>query len=71
MNVVLWLVGIAASVGAIFCFLQYKNQPSENTGFSWMIYSIILVVVACACAFAWFFRKRQDDADQDISITKF
>ena len=71
MNVVLWLVGIAASAGAIFCFWQYKHQPSENTGFQWMIYAIVLVVVACVCAFAWFFRKRQDDADQDISITKF
>jgi glucan phosphoethanolaminetransferase (alkaline phosphatase superfamily) len=71
MNAVLWVVGIAASIGAIVCFWEYKQQPSENEGFSWMIYSIICVLIACACAFVWFFRKSRDEADQDISITKF
>jgi flagellar basal body-associated protein FliL len=71
MNVVLWVVGIAASAGAIYFFDHYAKQPSENTGFSNMIYAIICVAVACVCAFIWFYKKTKEQADQDISITKF
>ena len=71
MNVVLWIVGLAATGGAIYFFDMYAKQPSENTGFSNMVIALVCVGVACVCAFVFFYKKTRDAADQDISITKF
>lgn len=71
MNAVLWVVGLISTGAAIYCFWQYRGQPSENAGFTWMMLSIVFAVLACACAGYYFFKKFREDADQDISITKF
>ncbi len=71
MNVVLWIVGLAATGGAIYFFDHYARQPSENQGFSNMIIALVCVGVACVCAFVWFYKRTKEEADQDISITKF
>ena len=71
MNVLLWVVGLISTGGAIWSFMKYNAQKSENAGFSWMMMAIVFAVIACACAFVFFFRKFRADADQDISITKF
>ena len=71
MNVLLWVVGLIATCGAIYSFVQYSSQKTENEGFHWMWITIACAVVACICAFVYFFKKFRADADQDISITKF
>ena len=71
MNVLLWVVGLISTGIAIWSFVQYSEQKSENAGFNWMIVTIVCAVVACGCAFVYFFRKFRAEADQDISITKF
>lgn len=72
MNVLLWVVGLASTVFAIWQFNEYSNQPSEVQGF-WphMVLAMAGAAVACACAFVYFYKKTKDAADQDISITKF
>src|SRR5215211_5272477 len=71
MNAVLWVVGLIATGVAIWQFVIYSRQTSESEGFEHMIFAIVAALVACGCAFGWFFRKSRDEADQDISITKF
>ena len=71
MNALLWGVAIVATVAAIYFFDHYTKQPSENAGFSNMIYAIVCLAVACVCAFVWFYKRTKEQADQDISITKF
>jgi hypothetical protein len=71
MNVVLWVVGLAATGGAIYFFNLYSKQTSENEGFHNILIAIALAVVACICAFVFFYKKTREAADQDISITKF
>ena len=72
MNVLLWAVGLISTGLAVWQFMQYNAQKSENAGF-WphMVLCLIFAAVACVCAFVFFFRKFRADADQDISITKF
>lgn len=71
MNVLLWVLGLGSTVAAIWFFRQYSVQPSENHGFGNMLLAIVFAVVACICAFIFFYKKTRDEADQDISITKF
>jgi hypothetical protein len=72
MNVLLWVVGLASSVFAIWQFNEYSKQATESQGF-WphMVLAIVGIAVACVCAFIWFYKKTKEQADQDISITKF
>ena len=71
MNVLLWLVGLISTGGALWFFYQYSTQKTENEGFHNMVIAIVFAAVACVCAFVFFFKKFKADADQDISITKF
>ena len=71
MNVLLWVVGLAATGFAIWQFSIYSSQPSENEGFTHMMLAIVGIIIACVCAFVFFYKKTREAADQDISITKF
>ena len=72
MNALLWVVGLASTIVAIWQFSAYAAQPNENEGF-WphMVLALIFAAVACVCAFIFFYKKFHAEADQDISITKF
>lgn len=71
MNVLLWVVGLAATAFALWSFNQYAKHPTENEGFNYMVMAIVGIIVACVCAFIFFYKKTKEAADQDISITKF
>ena len=71
MNVLLWVVGLAATGAAIYFFNEYSKQTSESQGFQNMVIAIVCLGIACVCAFVFFYKKTKEEADQDISITKF
>jgi drug/metabolite transporter (DMT)-like permease len=71
MNVLLWVVGIGATAIALWQFWEYRSQPSGLGFWPHMVMAIVFATIACVCAFVFFYRKRVEEADQDISITKF
>lgn len=71
MQALLWVVGLASAGFAVYQFNEYTKHTSESAGFSHMIMAIAGIVVFCVCAFVIFYKKFHQDADQDISITKF
>lgn len=72
MNLLLGLIGLVSAVFAVWQFNEYSKQTSESQGF-WphMVLCIVGIAIACICAFVFFYKKTRDEADQDISITKF
>lgn len=55
-------------LGALFCFSKY-TKIGVDAGFSWLVVSLVCLVLAMVCGGAWFLTKPKESMD-DISITK-
>jgi type VI protein secretion system component VasK len=70
MNVLLWVIGLAASAAAIWQFWEFKQQQYDDI-WPHLVLTGVFAGVACVCAGIFFFKKFKEEGDQDISITKF
>jgi heme/copper-type cytochrome/quinol oxidase subunit 4 len=68
MDILYWVVGIIASVGAIYYFIRFLNVPanSNDKGSLWI--AIGAAVVACICALLYFLRHMNQE--EEIHITE-
>jgi len=68
LDIVYWVVGLLASVGAIYYFIQFLNSrgPEGNKTFLW--YAIGAAAVACICAVLYF--VRHVNKEEEFHITE-
>ncbi|MCA1613974.1 MAG: hypothetical protein LC800_07455 [Acidobacteria bacterium] len=68
LDIVYWVVGILASIGAIYYFIQFLNSrgPEGNKSYLWI--AIGAAVVACICALLYF--VRHVNKEEEFHITE-
>jgi ribose/xylose/arabinose/galactoside ABC-type transport system permease subunit len=68
LDIVYWVVGLLASVGAIYYFVRFLTSrgPEGNTTYLWI--AIAAAVVACVCALLYFLRHV--NKEEEIHITE-
>ena len=71
MNKLLLLIGVLTlGAGAVFLY-KYISQVDTNLDRTNLILGGALSVVALICFAIFFFKRFKEEADQEISITKF
>ena len=67
LDIVYWVVGLLASVGALYYFVKFLQSKGTEGNKSWLWYAIGLAVVACICALLYFLRHV--NKEEEIHIT--
>jgi hypothetical protein len=67
LDIVYWVVGLIASVGALYYFVKFLQSEGTEGNKSWLWYAIGLAVVACVCALLYFLRHV--NKEEEIHIT--
>jgi hypothetical protein len=60
--------GVVLLLTALYCFSKYTRM-GVDAGFTWLVVSLICLVLAMVCGGVWFLTKPKESMD-DISITK-
>ena len=68
LDLVYWIVGIIASIGAIYYFVKFLNSPGAEGNKSFLWIAIGSAVVACVCALLYF--VRHVNKEEEIHITE-
>lgn len=68
LDIVYWVVGIIASIGAIYYFVKFLNSPGTEGNKSFLWIAIAAAVVACVCALMYFLRHV--NKEEEIHITE-
>jgi uncharacterized membrane protein len=67
LDIVYWVVGVLASVSALYYFVKFLRSPGVEGNKNWLWYAIGLAVVACICALLYFLRHV--NKEEEIHIT--
>ncbi|OLE52743.1 MAG: hypothetical protein AUG51_16310 [Acidobacteria bacterium 13_1_20CM_3_53_8] len=68
LDVVTWIVGIAATVFAVYEYYKFATFPDRQGGTHLLWYAIAATVVAFACALIFFVRRV--NKEEEIHITQ-
>jgi hypothetical protein len=68
LDIVYWVVGLIAGVGAIYYFVKFLNSPGVEGNKSYLWMAIGAAVVACVCALLYFLRHV--NKEEEIHITE-
>jgi hypothetical protein len=68
LDVLTWIVGLAATVFAIYKFYVFATTPGTTSGTSHLIWAIVATVIAFACALIFFVRRV--NKEEEIHITQ-
>ena len=68
LDIVYWVVGILASVGAIYYFIKFLNSPGTEGNKNYLWTAIGAAVVACICALLYF--VRHVNKEEEFHITE-
>jgi hypothetical protein len=67
-DILTWIVGIAATVFAIYEFYKFATLPGATSGTNYLWYAIGSTIVAFACALIFFVRRV--NKEEEIHITQ-
>jgi Co/Zn/Cd efflux system component len=67
MDILYWVVGIIAAIGAVYYFIRFLNVPpnSNDKGSLWI--AIGAALVACVCALLFFLRHVNKEEEFHIT----
>jgi uncharacterized membrane protein len=68
LDIVTWVVGLAATVFAIYKYYQFATHPDTQGGHSYLYWAIAATVVAFICALIFFVRRV--NKEEEIHITQ-
>lgn len=68
LDVLYWVVGIAASAGALYYFVKFLQSAGAEGNKTFLWYAIGCAVVACICALLYF--VRHVNKEEEIHITQ-
>lgn len=68
LDIVTWVVGLAATVFAIYFYYQFATHPETQGGTHLLWYAIACTVVAFICALVFFVRRV--NKEEEIHITQ-
>ena len=70
MKHILLLIGIVGIIAGAYFIYQYMGTAAGHTK-SDLILGGVFLIAALICFAVYFYKKFKEDADQEISITKF
>ena len=68
MDILYWVVGIIASVGAVYYFVKFLNAPPPEGDRAALWIAIGAALVACICALLYF--VRHVNKEEEFHITE-